>query len=307
MPIVPNRFKINGMKQKEMEAVIETRFKKINNLLRQVVARYSADDIHRFRVEIKKLKAFLSLLNSDLSGWQVPARLPERLNRFYHLVGDIRHLQLQQQYIQDAVKQRGYGVPLTYLDTIDTAIAEKINEAEELVQEYRSFDLEKKHITDRLPGKLDCAMATKFAESGISTFWEELLKEYPDDKSFHAVRKALKGLVYTWQYFDADTLALVKGELAGKNSIKSQAALLGDLLDAGIGIGLFEKNSIGGIADKNERMLLLHIEKQWRREKLQIKEQIYEALLINNSCLKPAEDNNNGVEVIENIFRSMRV
>jgi len=295
------------MKQKEMEAVIEARFKKINHLLLRVVARFSTDDIHAFRVEIKKLKAFLSLLNSDLSGWQAPARVPERLKRFYYLAGDICHLQLQQQYIRQAAKQRGYELPLAYLDAIDGAIAEKINEAAELVQQYRSFDIEKKHILDRLPPRLDEAMVTKFAESKISTFWEELMREYPDDKSFHAVRKALKYLLYTWQYLGADTLVLVKGELAGKNSIKSLIIPLGNLQDASIGIGLFEKNNIDGVADENERMLLLDIEKQWRQEKLQIKEQIYEALLIDNGCLKPVTDNSDDEPVTGNIYRSIHV
>ena len=50
------------MKHREIVAVIENRFAKINKSFHKVAAHFDAEDIHQFRTEVKKLKSFLRLI-----------------------------------------------------------------------------------------------------------------------------------------------------------------------------------------------------------------------------------------------------
>lgn len=51
------------MKEKEIAEVVEGRFKTIKKLSHKIIKEFNADDIHDFRVEVKKLRAFLQLRN----------------------------------------------------------------------------------------------------------------------------------------------------------------------------------------------------------------------------------------------------
>src|SRR6266436_3162758 len=55
------------------------------------------EDIHHFRVEIKKLRAFLRMLQT---GRDAPIKIPGSLKKIYHYAGLIRELQLHQQTIK---------------------------------------------------------------------------------------------------------------------------------------------------------------------------------------------------------------
>ncbi|HEY2727342.1 MAG TPA: CHAD domain-containing protein, partial [Parafilimonas sp.] len=51
------------MKEKEIIEIIQDRFKIIDKLYRKIIDEFDADDIHDFRVAVKKLRAFLRFLD----------------------------------------------------------------------------------------------------------------------------------------------------------------------------------------------------------------------------------------------------
>lgn len=83
-----------------------------NHLLKD----FDADDNHNFRVEIKKLRAFIRLIN--ISQPDHENKIPKKIRKFYHLVGDIRNLQLHQQRIRNFCDDLFSENPQLYLDSI---------------------------------------------------------------------------------------------------------------------------------------------------------------------------------------------
>jgi CHAD domain-containing protein len=51
------------MRRKEMAQLIRRYLVRLNILARKIAARYKEEDIHAFRVEIKKLRAFIRLVS----------------------------------------------------------------------------------------------------------------------------------------------------------------------------------------------------------------------------------------------------
>src|SRR5690348_18289101 len=85
------------MKQKEIKEVITNHFDVMNSLFHKISHEFNAEDIHHFRVEVKKLRAFLRLLTASekLEG----PLLPENLKSLYRYVGIIRNIQLHRHHL----------------------------------------------------------------------------------------------------------------------------------------------------------------------------------------------------------------
>lgn len=110
------------MKHKEARDIIESRFKKINASFGAVVTDFATEDIHRFRVEIKKLRAFLHATKKGLT-------LPKQLKKFYSLASVIRNLQMQQQRIVKAAAETEDPLPSNYLSIVDAESFANIEKA----------------------------------------------------------------------------------------------------------------------------------------------------------------------------------
>jgi hypothetical protein len=111
------------MTQQETIQGLKSRFERIQASFDSAIAYFDAEDIHAFRVEVKKLQAFLHLAPKG-----VKVKLPTRLGQFYRLVGQIRNLQLQQQRIRDAFLHKD-GLPQSYLTLLAIGIAGAIRRA----------------------------------------------------------------------------------------------------------------------------------------------------------------------------------
>jgi CHAD domain-containing protein len=85
------------MKKRKMISTIRKRFNRISKLLEKLASSFNADDIHRMRIEIKKLKAFRKLTSSR----NRRPRLPAALRNLYQSAGVIRDLQLQIKRLED--------------------------------------------------------------------------------------------------------------------------------------------------------------------------------------------------------------
>lgn len=80
------------MKKKRVLKTIGRYYKRLDKKSRQMPPAYDPEIIHKFRTNYKKLKAFLHMI-------QLPG-IPGKLKDFYHQLGTLRDLQLQEQYIK---------------------------------------------------------------------------------------------------------------------------------------------------------------------------------------------------------------
>ena len=67
------------MKEKEIVEIIEDRFKKIDTLAHIILNDFDEEAIHDLRVEVKKLRAFLRLLDIKKDGEPI---IPKLLKKF---------------------------------------------------------------------------------------------------------------------------------------------------------------------------------------------------------------------------------
>ena len=90
------------MKGKAIIEIAEERFKTIHKLFHQIIKEFNVDDIHDFRVEVKKLRAFLRLLDSEkeIEG----PLIPKLLKTFYGYIGIIRNIQLHKHNLFKYIK-----------------------------------------------------------------------------------------------------------------------------------------------------------------------------------------------------------
>src|SRR5580692_4119732 len=130
------------MTQQETIYIIKCRFEKIATSFDEAIAYLDAEDIHAFRAEVKKLRAFLQLAPSGTK-----VKMPGRLHLFYRMVGEIRNLQLQQQRIRDAFLGQNC-LPQTYLNLLAIETANAIRVARKFACNRLSIPVEERQLLD---------------------------------------------------------------------------------------------------------------------------------------------------------------
>ncbi len=266
------------MKNSKMSSIVESRVKKMSDTCKKISKSFAVGDIHAFRVEVKKLRAFLRLAQNGLPD-DKKLKLPKRLKRFYKTIGLVRILQLQKENITKAIEETGDGLPGTYFDMLNMESADHIIHADALLSNKMNLKKTKNNIIEKLPKKLKRSTIKGFVQSEALLSTNLLKQLHPGDELLHQLRKHLKDILYTWPYIHKQK-KILPSTFDGKNKIIRIANLLGHFHDLCIGLDLLGPDRLNRIPTESERMLLLNIKKGWRAEKENIREQVYVILKI---------------------------
>lgn len=181
-----------------MEAALINRIlvRKIRKLRKQffkISPLFEKDTIHKFRTEIKRLKALMSLVNQT-----TPARLKltKKVRNIYRLSGRIRELQLMKEQVQ--IPQDKAPQLFRYLEEQLRRAKETWDAAYEEVL-FDKFLLRTKE-TDFLPVSITALY--KYFDENFKRI--RTLDESSTDEELHAMRKVVKELRYN--------LSLIKEE-----------------------------------------------------------------------------------------------
>jgi len=87
------------MDKSVVREILKGKNKKIAKLGNAVQKDLAPENIHKFRVEIKRLRSFLRLLAADKSYKEI--KLPKKLKKLYDICGTIREAQLEQKKIAE--------------------------------------------------------------------------------------------------------------------------------------------------------------------------------------------------------------
>lgn len=251
------------MKQKEIIDIIEDRFKIINKLSHQILKEFDAEDIHDFRVEVKKLRAFLRLLHANKDDEPL---IPKLLKTFYGYVGIIRSIQLQKHNIYAYITQYEKDKPEEYLILLEDEKGYWEKQAIELMED-NNFDEVEEKITCRVPLKINHADVNAFLQNKLVDL-KEHLNFLRADNTIHLARKILKDLLYLWNYIK-DNVNLPDA-IADENELKELTVTLGIFRDKCIQLQLLQDEYLNKLTNKNEKTLLLEIENDWQNEKSSI-------------------------------------
>ena len=255
------------MKKKEIVDVVEDRFKTLEKLRHKILEEFDADDIHDFRVEVKKLRAFLRLVN--IKKKEDEPTIPKLLKTFYGYIGIVRNIHLLRHHLFKHIADHSGEKPGAFLKLMRSDEDFWKKEAIELMTDNNFTDVKEK-ILKALPGKLEKPRIEKFIENKLADL-KKLLEDIRDDNQMHSIRKILKDILYTWRFIKryADLPEVISGE----DKLKSLTSALGDFMDRSFQIEFLQPSYLDKIKSKKEKSLLLNLEKQWHNEKDKLKEE----------------------------------
>jgi CHAD domain-containing protein len=256
---------------------VNKHFKIINKLYRQIINSFEIESVHEFRTEIKKLRAFLRLLNVEINDDVL--KIPKPLKLFYSYAGTIRNLQLQLKNISDK-ENSALTITNIYIDYLHKIIEKWETRAIEFSYSKKDFSDDEKKLRKRLPGKLRRASIKKYMRNKMNEF-AILLKELPGENILHSIRKLLKDILYNWKFIKPYK-KMLPSYLSKKEKIRSFTELIGLLLDKYTGVNLLETylkdSEENGSFTEKDISDLQKIESAWKNELQELSQKIYSKL-----------------------------
>jgi CHAD domain-containing protein len=183
-------------KQKILQITIG-HFRRLRDLSKRIVPVFDPEAVHAFRVEYKKLRAFLRLL-SEHQTVQDNIRLSGGLKKTYRAAGLLRGLQLQSQLIIDE-KMHGCTEMGSYASFLDRE-TEKMKEELGILISRDPVKESKKRILVWLPGSLRGSDCHKFIKQKWGSAQAIVSARYFSDENLHEIRKNLKDIFYVLKY-----------------------------------------------------------------------------------------------------------
>ncbi len=260
------------MKEKEINEIIEERFKTIDKLSHKITKEFNADDIHDFRVEVKKLRAFLRLL--DIKKEEDESVIPKLLKTFYGYIGIIRNIQLYKHSLFKYITGHNIDNPGEYIKLLNDEKAYWKKQAEELMADNNFHDVKEKIIKE-LPDRLEKCTIKKFTEGKLGDLKKQL-EDTDDEVGLHTIRKILKDYLYTCDYL-IDHADLPKA-ISNKDDLKSLTQMLGDFIDKYMQLEFLQPEHLDRIEDEKEKDNLLQIKNDFENEKQDMKQELQYSL-----------------------------
>jgi CHAD domain-containing protein len=219
------------------------------------------EDIHRFRAEVKKLRAFLHLVLPDRK-----TVLPRRLHDYYQALGAVRNLQLQEYRVLEFEGEKADRF-VAYCALLRTELATATQQARESAAEL-FLPHEEARILEGLPEKLVSDGVCEFLWKSATriqalTQADALLA----DGELHEIRKCLKEINYNHAFIHEHAAHVLPPAFgAGKGKIEPLLEILGQFQDFRTGLELLQPTG-----DSHEQKHLATLRRQWEGEKESIR------------------------------------
>ena len=257
------------MKKDEIHGVLNDHFKKIDKYFHKIMKEFEEEDIHMFRVEIKKLRSFLHLVEMEKEEG-IHFNTAKKLKTIYGYVGITRNLQLQIKLIRESVKD-GDALPSEYLNKLKKELGEWQNKIRDYMGEENNFYDEEELLRARMPDKLKKKSITQYIRFMLYKL-NGLMNHLFDDEALHGVRKILKDFHYNRSFIEIHLAPLPKG-IADEKATKSCMDLIGLFHDKCIAHALLQTYNDESVINE-EKEFLQKIEQKWEREKEGLKQKI---------------------------------
>ena len=255
----------NGaLDQKELHNTAEERLQKTEACLEMAADSFSLDDIHDFRVEIKKLKAFLRLLQRN-SDKPEKLKFPGFLNKIYKSLGSVRELQLQEKKLEKAVSGENILLLNTFSDLHEQydLVREKTKALFDYKDSWRKADT---RIKKFIPEELTEDDVESYLRFKVRELKKILSLKRPSITQLHEMRKILKDLQYNHTYWKDARLA--EGQtLPSVDEIKDIGSQIGDLHDIYASTIILKSSIKNRSIDEDERKRLIEVRLSWNRDR----------------------------------------
>lgn len=257
------------MKSGDIIDVYKTRFKRLSKYYHRLLEDFKPADIHHFRLEVKKLRAFIHLVHFSMPGKQ--RKVPEALKLFYEVTGNIRNLQLHQKRIVDLCNDLMLDKPSFYLHFLADEQRAMCKQARQMAKHLSLKNIEAKLI-EEAPRKLSHENIDEFVQRNFARLNELATLTFYADEAIHQVRKIMKGWIYNAKYLGPFELPAIFSGLNGLKSINAITSMLGDYHDLCISLSLLGSTYVTQNANTEEMNVLgeLKVQLQLRNDVMRI-------------------------------------
>lgn len=251
------------MKQAYLAAVIKKHGRRIKQYGEQLPGSFETEMIHDLRVEYKKLRAFLRLLQMD--GTARHLTMPADIKTVYHAAGHVRDLQLFLQQVLVWAEKEAVAVP-GYLQYLHQRLF-KAKETLVTTIEHLKAGKVIEYITQELPAYLEDVAIRKFIHRKVAAV-QIILLALEKDKELHTIRKQLKDIIYNIRIFDSDWgISFPVTAWRSEKCLNDTAAMLGDFNDRCLALSFLSDSIIDSLPEAERGAL-----RSWRSALLQEKE-----------------------------------
>jgi CHAD domain-containing protein len=284
--------------REKLHLAIQRHYRKAKTLGKTATETWGEEEIHRFRIEVKKLRACLHLAGCTQTG--IKASLPGRLEVFNRMIGIVRHLQLQRKGLENAAVRLRIDLP----DTCSAALEGRIETAQAVIGQY---------LTLNSPlGKPRAEWHAPFygrpIGRGVEAFVREkaeilsIGQELPDEDGLHILRKAIKDILYAWPCFPGvHAISTLPKKWRTREALKSCSDKLGQFHDTCMQLELLQDNYFLMSADSQTGCFLDEVRQLWRKDKEEKLEELRHLLLpvcgVNENPLAPSLLNGESYEL----------
>jgi CHAD domain-containing protein len=252
------------MAQRSINWAIQRHYQRAKTLGKAAGKTWAEDDIHRFRVEVKKLRACLRLAGATRMG--LDPRLPGKLRAFYDMVGVIRCLQLQRKGLVEAAVRMEMELPEICSSILDDRIQTAVAVGKAYLQ--LRAPLGKPRSEWQVPVHRHRAIV------GVDAFLkagkDDLLvgDVLPDEAGLHALRKVMKDILYTAPYFpEGNALSCLPTKFASKAALEMCVDKLGEFHDICLQLQLLKDNSSLAHVNSSVALFLEATRQLWQQDK----------------------------------------
>ena len=222
------RLCVNLMNKEEIIRVYKRRFKELSGHYNSLLEDFDKDEIHDFRLEIKRLRAFIRLVNHARPGHE--SRIHGPLKAFYNATGDLRNIQLHRERIIGLSKDLPAGAPQQYLQLLDEEETKFRNRTREIAA-HLSLRKPENSLIQNCPEEINPQTVQAFIFQKKTELEALVILFHYSDENLHEIRKILKDLIYNWKYIDEMAAAILPPLWVKEKLIDHIAAVFGNFLD----------------------------------------------------------------------------
>lgn len=255
---------------------IHGHLKKLKHSYNKLLHQFDIDVIHDFRLEIKKLRAFMHLINAGAAE-DKKLKIKGTLKAFYNSTGEIRNLQLHRQHVTNLCDGLYLEVPEIYL--------KKLHQEETKYQKVAcglskkvSFKRFEKWLINAIPEKVQATTVKDFIIQSRTALLNLIPAAGSNEEALHQIRKVLKDLVYNQEHIHLQAPFLLPAFLADQKKAADLAVTLGDFHDLCITLTYLETFSKAHSDLAGEQPVLNVLKEEWEVRKNEIRHEALTAL-----------------------------
>lgn len=248
------------MKRQALEEVVNKHIGSIEKHSDRLPGSFDQEDIHDLRVDYKKTRAFLRLLQLEKNGGNL--HMPDKLKAVYQSCGNVRDMQLFLAELQaNAVAP---DVPVSITRWHQQLFSYK----EQLVATIETVHFKKllNAITNELPRQLHDETIKKFMHQKVAAIHIVLLAA-DNENDLHTIRKQVKDIIYNIRIFEHDWgIPFPFSSWKSEEELNDMASSLGNFNDRCLAVSLLQSGYCNAGNDK-EKNILQELYKKGAHEK----------------------------------------